>query len=174
MVSVATAVASGGVLRALNKDQGPERKSRSSYGILRKEHFDDYKAHKGEKPRIDKWDGLEYIPTIYWVLKKVSRVFFPRRILSAVWIPIHIAWQGLKLPPTWICKPFKCSHNFPGYGNKPLKCREILYVSDTAFKSHYRVTHPNNKGMTYLPASAHKRLILYMQGTKKWDKWSSI
>src|SRR5262245_43001266 len=75
MSSSVTAVASGAVLRALNKDQGPQRIARSSYGILRDEPFDqDLEEHKGVKATTDKFDGELYVTaTIDWLLKKASR-----------------------------------------------------------------------------------------------------
>ncbi|KAK2601848.1 hypothetical protein QQS21_004631 [Conoideocrella luteorostrata] len=68
-----TAVASGAVLRALNKEQGPQRKARSSYGILRAEPFGTCDEHKGLRPSYDRHDGHAYIRnTIDWVLKRAS------------------------------------------------------------------------------------------------------
>lgn len=70
--SSATAVASGAVLRAFNKEQGPQRQARSSYGIMRTEHFGEYDEHDGLKPSYDPYDGLPYIKkTVDWVLKLV-------------------------------------------------------------------------------------------------------
>ena len=67
-----TAVASGAVLRALNKEQGPSRQARSSYGILRSELFNKEVHHKDLKPVWDDVDGMRYIKnTIDWILKKV-------------------------------------------------------------------------------------------------------
>ncbi|KAF4957458.1 hypothetical protein FGADI_3094 [Fusarium gaditjirri] len=67
-------VASGAVLRALNKENGPERIARLSYGILRTEPFGQFLEHAGLKPSYDHHDGMPYIKdTIDWVLKLVSR-----------------------------------------------------------------------------------------------------
>lgn len=71
--SIINAVASGAVLRALNKTNGPERVARSSYGIMRSEPFGHYDEHRGLKPSYDHHDGMAYIKqTIDWVLKLVS------------------------------------------------------------------------------------------------------
>ncbi|QGI88865.1 hypothetical protein CEK26_000080 [Fusarium fujikuroi] len=68
--SIINAVASGAVLRALNKANGPERIARSSYGIMRSEPFELYDEHKGLTPSYDNHDGMAYIKrTIDWVLK---------------------------------------------------------------------------------------------------------
>lgn len=72
--SSATAVASGAVLRALNKENGPRRFARSSYGLLRSEPYGDYpEQQKGVRPYYDPDDGLPYVwQTIKWVVKRVS------------------------------------------------------------------------------------------------------
>ncbi|KAL2211435.1 hypothetical protein CC79DRAFT_1392753 [Sarocladium strictum] len=122
--SIINAVASGAVLRALNKANGPERIARSSYGILRTEHFGQYHEHAGLKPSYDRHDGMPYIKaTIDWVLK-----------------------LGERVPSVWQCEPFTCSHTFDVWPVLPFICREILYVSDISTRSHYRRTHPNNQG----------------------------
>ncbi|KAF2181357.1 hypothetical protein K469DRAFT_713791 [Zopfia rhizophila CBS 207.26] len=119
-----TAVASGAVLRALNKEQGPRRLARSSYGILRTEPFMDYPEHSGLKPSYDRYDGLPCIKnTIDWVLKK-----------------------GVEVHPVWRCEPFLSSHLFPCKRSTPLLCKEVLYVSDTSTESHYRESHAKNRG----------------------------
>ncbi|ENH72754.1 hypothetical protein FOC1_g10013424 [Fusarium oxysporum f. sp. cubense race 1] len=126
--SILNAVASGAVLRALNKANGPERIARSSYGILRSEPFGQYPEHAGLKPSYDRHDGMAYIKqTIDWVLK-----------------------LGEVVPSVWQCEPFACSHTFDVWPVRPFICREILYVSDRATKSHYRKTHPNNQGAEYV------------------------
>ncbi|KAM5345065.1 hypothetical protein ACJ41O_010927 [Fusarium nematophilum] len=74
--NIVNAVASGAVLRALNKDQGPSREARSSYGILRTEPFKQYPEHEGLKPSYDPHDGHPYIMnTVDWVLKLVKTSF---------------------------------------------------------------------------------------------------
>ncbi|KAF5649978.1 Hsp70 chaperone protein [Fusarium sp. NRRL 52700] len=126
--SIINAVASGAVLRALNKANGPERVARSSYGILRTEPFRQYPEHAGLKPSYDRHDGMPYIKqTIDWVLK-----------------------LGERVPSVWQCEPFTCSHTFDVWPVRPFICKEILYVSDRATRSHYKRTHPNNKGAEYV------------------------
>jgi len=71
-----TAVALGAVLRALNKEHGPRRITRSSYGCLRTEEYDPetYPAHarRGIRPTTDKLDGKKYIRNaILWLVKAV-------------------------------------------------------------------------------------------------------
>jgi hypothetical protein len=69
--SAITAVASGAVLRAVNKEQGPKRDARSSYGILRREPYEEFPEHTGGSKYYDPHDGLPYINTVDWVLKLV-------------------------------------------------------------------------------------------------------
>ncbi|KAK0620779.1 hypothetical protein B0T14DRAFT_522135 [Immersiella caudata] len=68
----ATAVARGAVLRALNKNGGPSRHAKTSYGIWRSEEYGAFPEHAEAKKSYDKHDGLEYAAaTIDWVLKLV-------------------------------------------------------------------------------------------------------
>ncbi|KAI8624105.1 hypothetical protein F5Y19DRAFT_481002 [Xylariaceae sp. FL1651] len=129
--NTSTAVASGGVLRAFNKKQGPERRARSSYGILRTEPF--YRGrdeprnrpeYEGLNPFWDPDDGMPYIKdTVDWVLK-----------------------LGDLVGPAWYCRPFACSHTIRAWPPRPLLCKEVLYVSDRSTRSHYKLNHPNNQG----------------------------
>lgn len=66
------AVASGAVLRALNKDHGPSRQLRSSYGIRRDAPYTQTEFGKEVKKHRDPADGRMYVKTIYWVLPHVS------------------------------------------------------------------------------------------------------
>ncbi|KAG4295229.1 hypothetical protein FPRO06_01813 [Fusarium proliferatum] len=88
--SIINAVASGAVLRALDKANGPERIARSSYGILRTEPFGQYPEHANLPPFYDSYDGMPYMKdTIDWVLK-----------------------LGDRIPSVWQYEPFTCSHRF--------------------------------------------------------------
>lgn len=73
-----TVVAQGAVLRALRKEEGPDRVLQSSYGFLTCEHYMDEgceAAHSQQKPFRDPIDGQEYIEnTIRWEIHKVSLV----------------------------------------------------------------------------------------------------
>jgi hypothetical protein len=42
--------------------------------------------------------------------------------------------------------PIQVVHTFPEKYKRPFLCEEVLYVSDSSTESHYRVTHPNNRG----------------------------
>ena len=70
------AVAYGAVLRALDKEGGPTRISKSSYGFLRNEPFEPerFEAHRIQgAARQDPLDGYKYIKdTICWILCKVG------------------------------------------------------------------------------------------------------
>ena len=84
------AVSQGAVLRALRKEDGPNRVLQSSYGFLRSEPYRDKsefeeahkreeahkleEAHKQQAPWRDSIDGLQYIEnTIRWEIHKVGR-----------------------------------------------------------------------------------------------------
>ncbi|EEU36518.1 uncharacterized protein NECHADRAFT_42425 [Fusarium vanettenii 77-13-4] len=117
------AVSQGAILRALDKKNGPARFARSSYGLLRSEPWGNHIEHSGQNYSVDPVTGEHYVlNTIEWVLKK-----------------------GDKIGPNWVSeKPLETVH-YIEYGH-PLFCQEVIYVSDTATKSHYRVTHKKNKG----------------------------
>ncbi|KAB5518088.1 hypothetical protein GE09DRAFT_1045090 [Coniochaeta sp. 2T2.1] len=119
-----TAVACGAVLRAVNKEQGPKRHARSSYGILRREPYMEFPEHEGAPKYHDPHDGLPYVVnTVDWVLK-----------------------LGEEIEPVWRCQPFLCCHTFDCWPVRPLICKEVLYVSDRSTESHYQLRHPKNKG----------------------------
>ncbi|KAI2609234.1 hypothetical protein GGR54DRAFT_643547 [Hypoxylon sp. NC1633] len=118
-----TAVASGAVLRALNKNNGPERYVKSSYGIRRDETAGSYREHGKAKTFRDPVDGLTYVRTIDWKLKRSDDEL---------------------LPPVWRCKSFRCVHTFEE--NEPrFLCQEYLYVSDSATMSHYSINSRLNR-----------------------------
>ncbi|KAK8876951.1 Hsp70 chaperone protein [Apiospora arundinis] len=118
-----TAVASGAVLRAFNKELGPKRMARSSYGILRTEPFREYEEHEGLHAYYNPYDGQPYIKdTVDWILK-----------------------LGSEVPPVWK-QSFDCEHLIPCWPVQPLICTELLYVSDHATQSHYRLKDARNTG----------------------------
>ncbi|KAF2181396.1 hypothetical protein K469DRAFT_590044, partial [Zopfia rhizophila CBS 207.26] len=117
-------VARGAVLRALNKDYGPTRISQCSYGHLLWEPWepDIIPAHKDTKPRISKADGERYVnETIHWVIQKGESIPNRKEFVMPV------------------------KHTFSLNFQKFL-CKEAIYVSDQEHESHYRRTHPFNKG----------------------------
>lgn len=115
------AVASGAVLRALNKHNGPRRQIQSSYGILTDEPQRTQKEHGNAKAFRDPVDGLMYVRTIDWKLKRST-------LLRSV----------------WKCKPFLCIHTFREEEPRFL-CEEHLFVCDDATESHYSLTSRRNK-----------------------------
>ena len=64
---VINAVASGAVLRALDKRNGPSRQARCSYGLLRLEPQDP----EGRKGLSNAFTKDKWLRTIYWVIQKV-------------------------------------------------------------------------------------------------------
>ncbi|KIM98784.1 hypothetical protein OIDMADRAFT_181289 [Oidiodendron maius Zn] len=119
---IQSAVARGAVLRALRKDFGPHRYTRSSYGVLRSEQCDlNNPKHKKFRARRDRVDGELYImDTIEWLIEKGSYV------------------------ETRHTKRFKSRHLFRMNDN--FICEEVLYVSTHIHESGYKVKHPKNKG----------------------------
>lgn len=45
-----------------------------------------------------------------------------------------------------MCEPFVSSFTFECIPNQTLICEDVLYASDVSTKSHYKRSHPNNKG----------------------------
>jgi len=121
------AVASGGVLRALNKRTGPDRMIRSSYGILCKEKWDDdFPGHKEAEDKLE-WDldGEPYVKdSMVWFIQK-------GQIISS-----DPKERKFRIPMVRIISP-KVGESFV--------CTETLYVSDVCTESHYQKTHPKNK-----------------------------
>ncbi|KAF4216265.1 hypothetical protein CNMCM8980_005267 [Aspergillus fumigatiaffinis] len=144
-----TAVASGAVLRALNRELGPVRIIQSSYGYLRTEPWDPdaIEAHRINKiKQADPNDGDLYVKnTICWVLKK-----------------------GDEVPPFKEYK-FRTLFTFPANTKQRFKCNQHLYVSDKRHESHYKRGHRNNRGakvagkieldMTFLRTEGHIRPV---------------
>ncbi|KAE8149926.1 hypothetical protein BDV25DRAFT_119620 [Aspergillus avenaceus] len=121
------AVAHGAILRALEKEDGPERRLRSSYGLLRTEPYqpDIVRAHIGKYPWTDPLDGSKYIKnTIEWIVNKGDLLPSGTRIIRPV------------------------THTFPVSPDEPFLCKEVFYVSDKHHDSNYRRNHPKNKGAT--------------------------
>jgi len=82
-VSRATAVARGAVLRAFNKERGPRRYARTSYGILRTEQYDLFPEHREAKKTRDRHDGkFNVVNTIDWLLKLVTQITLSFRPLT--------------------------------------------------------------------------------------------
>jgi hypothetical protein len=70
-----TAVSLGAIRRALQKADGPQRITKSSFGVLWTDLHDkvNIPAHVGIRPRKDPLDGRMYVKnTINWLVKKVS------------------------------------------------------------------------------------------------------
>ncbi|PVH73664.1 hypothetical protein DL98DRAFT_430923 [Cadophora sp. DSE1049] len=118
-----TAVASGAVLRALNKQQGPSRQAYSSFGFLRIEPYlpDNFEGHRSAKPVRDEIDGEDYVTVIDYFMVKDTVI-----------------------PSMHTYPPFKTYHTFE-IDNPSLLCEEVLYVSDHATESHFALHDPRNK-----------------------------
>ncbi|KIM96889.1 hypothetical protein OIDMADRAFT_131241 [Oidiodendron maius Zn] len=119
---VDSAVARGAVLRALRKDYGPQRITRSSYGVLRSELYDEMNPrHRRLRVNRDRADGELYIMnTIDWILQK-----------------------GTLLEPRYEMV-IKSRHMFQIH--EDFLCEEVLYVSSEIHQSGYKFKHKENKG----------------------------
>ncbi|CZR66777.1 related to hsp70 protein [Phialocephala subalpina] len=120
-----TAIVQGAIIRAWDKDKGPKRFLQLSYGFQVTEEYnpETITAHSEvRRPKPDKKDGLTYIhDTIEWLVCK-----------------------GEKIPYSLV-KSIVVYHTFVASA-KRLECVEILWVSPTSTESHYRKSHPKNKG----------------------------
>ncbi|KAK6080760.1 hsp70 protein [Seiridium cupressi] len=135
VISHTSAVSSGGILRGLNKDRGPLRFIRSSYGILRTFPWDENREeflNSGlTKPRRNAVDGGHWVKdTIYWVLKRGDEVV---TLLA-----------NRRTERVWKSEPISCMHSFLATSSKFI-CEELLYVSDSATESYYLRDHEKNR-----------------------------
>ncbi|KAH8194146.1 hypothetical protein TruAng_011693 [Truncatella angustata] len=131
-----SAVASGGILRSLNKDLGPARFIRSSFGLLRTEPWDDekeeFKIAGLTKPQRSSTDGGYWVrDTIYWVLKHGSEVVTRS--------------NNKPVEPVWTSEAISCTHTIVATQG-PLRCEELLFVSDSDTESYYKRDHSKNHG----------------------------
>ncbi|KAG4032827.1 hypothetical protein MFRU_006g02900 [Monilinia fructicola] len=118
-----TAVASGAVLRALDKKNGPERISQSSYGFLRYELWEPQRWHghkKAKEPEANELDGEKYVPTVDYFMVK-----------------------GHSIRSNHQFEPFFTYHTF-AIDEPQFLCEELLYVSDTATEPHYSPKNVRN------------------------------
>ncbi|KAB8265012.1 hypothetical protein BDV32DRAFT_116930 [Aspergillus pseudonomiae] len=121
-IDLTTAVSRGGVLRALNKEDGPRRKLRLNLGVCLSERYNarfkgHRKVHFFDHPLIQK----RYISNcLYWVIRK-------NQILD----------EG---ESTEICmhRAFKPGEEMTAY--------ETLYFSDGPVHQHYRIDDKMNSG----------------------------
>jgi hypothetical protein len=65
------------VLRAFNKEDGPVRELKSSYGLLRKERLNvEWEGHKKGQSVWDRLEADRFVKdTILWVFQKVRVIF---------------------------------------------------------------------------------------------------
>ncbi|KAE8452609.1 hypothetical protein EG329_013868 [Mollisiaceae sp. DMI_Dod_QoI] len=121
-----TAVVEGAIIRAWDKEKGPQRFLKLSYGFQVTEQYDpiNIEAHREVKhATLDPKDGFEYVHnTIEWLVFKDDTKTIPNRLVKST-VVYHI---------------------FP-LSAKRLECEEILWVSSTCTESHYRKSHPKNK-----------------------------
>ncbi|KAJ4007302.1 hypothetical protein NW766_009984 [Fusarium irregulare] len=141
--SVINAVASGAVLRALDKRHGPRRKARCSYGILRLEPQDP-KGRKGLRNALskDKW-----LRTIYWVIQKGSEIVPSDTRIYEAMTPFQL-YEGTS------------RNKFRG----PYICRQDIYLSDEAYKCHLDEEDEHNMDAEHLGYLEFDASRYYEQG----------
>ncbi|KAK8876940.1 Hsp70 family protein [Apiospora arundinis] len=125
-------VSIGAVLRAFNKELGPQRFARSSLGFLRHLPHDVYlskhqpydHADAYERPRPAPITKEPYVRnTIEWFIKKDQIV-----------------------PKDFTMNPIRMVHFIARCEDPKLVVWEAIYISDSAKDSHYKITHARNKG----------------------------
>lgn len=67
-------VSHGGVIRALNKEAGPSRLTKVNIGYEALEEIDPtLESHsRNEYRKLNELTGIEYVPVVNWVIRKVS------------------------------------------------------------------------------------------------------
>ncbi|KAK8073495.1 HSP70 family protein [Apiospora phragmitis] len=128
----ATTVSSEAILRAFNKEHGPQRFARSSYDILRHLPKDVYNSKHEKRGPNDANARAQRAPctgepyvrdTIEWFIKKDDFI-----------------------PEDWTRKPIRCQHFVDRCEDPGLVVWEKLYVSEYATESLYKKIHLSNKG----------------------------
>ncbi len=152
------------MLRALNKEYGPDRITQSSYGFEITEEYskETIPAHANVKPTKDPLDGISYVDNVIdWVIIKVSQQPWEldSRPLANCDYDMLTDPKGQEIPfhaeyPLEVWRTFSTTR-------KNYICKETLWVSDTCTESHYRTTHKMNKGskdlalMPFTPQTVH-------------------
>ena len=144
-----SAVARGAILRSLNKDNGPTRHSRASFGFLQTEQYDarnprpEY-IEAEVQPSIDPIDGYANVKnTIYWVIQAVR---ITRLYATSAMSTETQTMQGPELPTVYESNPILSCHTF-ALEARELICVEYLYSSPREQRSHFQLQHPENKGL---------------------------
>lgn len=142
----ATGVATGAILRSINKASGPSRIPCQSIGILR--HIpcdyenDEYTIDVLKQPK--KWsaqEGMDYITnTIRWVVKKVYRYVYVSRFTA------NRSKDGAMLDSVHTVT-FESAHVFEP-NQKEWIIEEQLWASEECTLDFYKLDHPNNAGKT--------------------------
>ncbi|KAI9646365.1 hypothetical protein NHQ30_004355 [Ciborinia camelliae] len=122
-------MASGAILRAFDKENDElERISLCSYGFRLQDEYNPkaIPAHRTVKPKFDSNDGVAYVDVIEWVVKKGEIIPAAKEYrIPAYRIPAYRIFAATR---------------------KTFIYEQELYISDTSTESHYKLTHPKNKG----------------------------
>ncbi|KAF2103966.1 hypothetical protein NA57DRAFT_70177 [Rhizodiscina lignyota] len=123
MYGVEDAVSCGAVLRALDKENGPDRYTQCSYGLLRHMVHDEKSIpqQRGAQPWKGK-DGLPYISSITWFIQKGAGPYAPFETFPVI-----------------------TSLHYFALNEPALLCEEIIYVADSPMASNYPVRHRRNR-----------------------------
>lgn len=76
-------MARGAVYRAINKSQGPLRRTTANIGILQTEVYNrvGFQGHRDAEPNRPSVDGQQYVEyTAQWIIRKVSAPVYPMTI----------------------------------------------------------------------------------------------
>ncbi|KAF4449570.1 hypothetical protein F53441_7136 [Fusarium austroafricanum] len=124
------AVAAGGVLRALNKSNGPKRVAKSSYGVRCDEPYDPVNcpSHQGQRTIQGIHNTREtYVQTIQWVVKLEYLIF--RQVEDEEIGPDYEAAETRY-------QTFAYWNDDGSRNTGPFICRDEIWVSDTANLDH--------------------------------------
>ena len=140
------AVSSGAVLRALNKQHGPNRMIRSSVGVIEKVPYEpdatiEHKNLPYKYVKLDPLDGYKYVEnSIKWLVRKVASSFSPITSIA------DSVFQGDIVADGEIFR-HKSKHTFDTKPGQVFTCEEILFESEECTESNYPRNHEKNKGM---------------------------
>ncbi|TAQ88600.1 hypothetical protein B7494_g3060 [Chlorociboria aeruginascens] len=156
------AVSSGAVLRALNKDNGPDRIAQASYGLLHTEVYDRKSlTHRYARPEPpSELDGEVYVKTIVYFMVKNKLIKSKHKF-----------------------ETFDMAHEFAEDEDKFI-CEELLFASDSSTESNYAREDIVNKDaqlvgsivtdMTFLRDQGLIELTVPDAGEKGKPRWVVI
>ncbi|KAJ5161064.1 hypothetical protein N7492_006456 [Penicillium capsulatum] len=124
-IAFETLVARGAVYRAINKKDGPKRKTMANIGILQTEQYNPvaFQGHRDAEPSRPSVDGQAYVEdTAQWIIRK----------------GVTMAWNEFRKEANY--------RNFTIHDSWVIK-QDVYYnqILDKA-KDHFTIEHPQNQG----------------------------